>query len=329
MKKISITILSGFLGAGKTSLLNHIIRTNTDKKIAIIENEFGEISIDSDLVVSAKEDIYELTNGCVCCSLNTELLQTVLELRDREFDHIILETTGIADPGQVAATFLFDEDILNYIQLNAIVTMVDAKQIVRQLETQREAHKQIGYADVLVLNKLDLVSEHEKYTTKLLLMDLNTEAVAYEADHGQVNIPNLFSLNRLTTKHIDESSFVDSTLAEPAHQGVVSYSFIIKEPLADGKLSPWLMALLFLSGAELYRVKGIINLENENRQYIFQAVGQQYMHNFGSVWEEGEERVSKLVFIGRNLNRQYLATGLYSCVDTPQKTTAPGAFLRR
>ncbi len=329
MKKIAITILSGFLGSGKTSLLNHIIRTNVDKKIAIIENEFGEINIDSDLVVSAKEDVYELTNGCVCCSLNTELLQTVLELRDRDFDHIILETTGIADPGQVAATFLFDEDILNYIQPNAIVTMVDAKQIVRQLETQREAHKQIGYADVLVLNKLDLVTEDEKRRIKRLLADLNTEAAVYEADHGRVEIPNLFSLNRLTTKHIAESAFVDSSLVEPAHQGVVSYSFIIKEPLADGKLSPWLMALLFLSGAELYRVKGIIHLENENRQYVFQAVGQQYMHNFGGAWKEGEERISKIVFIGRNLNRQQLATGLYGCVAAAGKKVAAGTFLRR
>lgn len=329
MGKISITILSGFLGSGKTSLLNHIIRSNTDRKIAVIENEFGEISIDSELVISAKDDIYELTNGCVCCSLNTELLQTVLELRDKDFDHVILETTGIADPGQVAATFLFDEDIQHHIQLNAIITMVDAQQVVRQLESMPEAHKQIGYADVLILNKLDLISESEKQTVKRLLSDLNTEARVYEADHGQVDIPDLFSLDMLTARHVLQANFADTTLAEPSHQGLASYSFIIKEPLSEGKLSPWLMALLFLSGTELYRVKGIINFENENRRYIFQAVGQQYMHSYGDEWTDESERVSKIVFIGRKLNRQHLATGLYGCVASAEKKVAAGTFLRR
>ncbi len=329
MEKISVTILSGFLGSGKTSLLNHIIRSNTGRKIAIIENEFGEINIDSELVISAKDDIYELTNGCVCCSLNTELLQTVLELRDKGFDHVILETTGIADPGQVAATFLFDEDIQNYIQLNAIITLVDAKQVTKQLETMPEVHKQIGYADVLVLNKLDLVDENQKQAVKRLLGDLNTEARVYEARHGAANIPNLFSLNMLTARHVLQANFADTTLAEPAHQGLVSYSFIIKEPLIEGKLSPWLMAMLFLSGAELYRVKGILSFENENRRYVFQAVGQQYMHTYGEEWAGETERVSKIVFIGRKLNRQHLAAGLYGCVASAEKKVAAGTFLRR
>ncbi len=327
MEKIAITILSGFLGSGKTSFLNHIIRTNEGRKIAIIENEFGEISIDSELVISTKENIYELANGCVCCSLNTELLETILKLRDQHFDHVILETTGIADPGQVAATFLYNEDIQNQITINAIITLVDTKQIVRQLETLAEVHKQIGFADVLILNKLDLVSDAEKQQAREVLQNLNTEALIYEADHGQVSVKNLFSLNRGASSHVLHASFVDSTPTSAKHSGIVSYSFIIKEPLADSKLSPWLMALLFLSGSEIYRIKGIINLENENRRYIFQTVGQQYMHSFGEQWSSPEERVSKLVFIGRNLNRQQLATGLYSCVAGAENSRV-GSFLR-
>lgn len=328
MEKISVTILSGFLGSGKTSFLNHIIRTNEGKRIAIIENEFGEISIDSELVISAKENIYELANGCVCCSLNTELLQTILQLRDQHFDHVILETTGVADPGQVAATFLYNEEIQDQITINAIITLVDTPQILRQLETLAEVNNQIGFADVLLLNKLDLVSEAEKQRVKDVLQNLNTEALVYEADHGQVSVKNLFSLNRGASSHVLQASFVDST-PTASHSGIVSYSFIIKEPLADGRLSPWLMALLFLSGSEIYRIKGIINLENESRRYVFQTVGQQYMHSFGEEWKSPEERISKLVFIGRNLNRQHLSAGLYSCVAGAENSRPAGSFLRK
>ncbi|MCU0354069.1 MAG: GTP-binding protein [Cytophagales bacterium] len=330
--KVFITILSGFLGSGKTSLLNHIIRTNTDRRIAIIENEFGEIAIDNELVISEKEDIYTLANGCVCCSLNTELLDTILKLRDKGIEQVIIETTGIADPGQVAGAFLFGPEMRELhetIVLNAIVTLVDARQIEKQLKATREVQRQIGYADVLVLNKVDLVDAEQKQRVKRLLQSLNTEARLYEAEFGKVEIPNLFALNLASAQSVLKGSFTDGATDENLHEGLVSYSFVIKEPLDINKLSPWLMALIFLSGTEIYRSKGILQLRNERRKYIFQSVGEQFLHEYGTEWQSDEEQVSKLVFIGRNLNREMLATGLYACVETTQKTMAAGTFLRR
>ncbi len=344
--RIPVTILSGFLGSGKTTLLNQMIQQNKDKKLAIIENEFGEISIDSDLVVGVKDNFFELKNGCVCCSLNGELSETlyVLLAKGEKIDHLIVETTGIADPGPVALSFLSDYHIQSTFRLDSIVTLVDVQFIERQLENEEEAGKQIALADTIVLSKIDNVEAYKKEIAENIIKRINPQAAIYESSFGKIEGVDLlemkvfnsteefqrkFERNKfkkekpilsfspsVKTSTTNSFSFRQSHISTKVlkhHITVASHSFEFVEKLDIVKFDLWMSMMLSLNSESIYRIKGVLNFEGTNDKVIFQSVHTQFISTSGGTWESEAVRKSRIVIIGKNLNRKDLKIGLYQC----------------
>lgn len=309
--KIPVTIITGFLGAGKTTLLNQLIEHNPDKKFAIIENEFGDIPIDQELVMNAKDGIFEMSNGCICCSLNVELGELLQKLMSDayEFDHLIIETTGIAEPDGIASAFIGGNRSSKFM-LDGTVCLADALDIIVNLKERGEVHKQVSFADVIILNKTDLISEDELVEAKIALKSYNAEAPIYTCSYGKVD-ENLLDLQAYN------SDGLENKLLNPHHHHhhneVVAHSFEIREPLISEKFEHWITMLLFLSGYQIYRIKGILNLKGESNKVIFQSVRSNSKIDIGSPWLDGEIRKSKIVFIGNNIKRKPLEKGLNEC----------------
>jgi G3E family GTPase len=310
--KIPVTIITGFLGAGKTTLLNHLIENNPDKKFAIIENEFGDIPIDQELVVNAKEGIFEMSNGCICCSLNVELGELLQKLMREEykFNHLIIETTGIAEPDGIAAAFIGGNKSTRFV-LDGTICLADAHDILKNLAERGEAHKQVTFADVIVLNKTDLVTEDQLREVVIMLKNHNADAPVYRVNYGKV-VANLLNLqaydgNRLENKLLNPHH-------HHHHNELVAHSFEFGEPLVAEKFEHWINMLLFLSGYQIYRIKGILNIEGESHKIIFQSVRSNSKIEVGSPWREGEIRKSMIVFIGSNIKKQPLEKGLRGCM---------------
>lgn len=309
--KIPVTIITGFLGAGKTTLLNQLIEHNPDKKFAIIENEFGDIPIDQELVMNAKDGIFEMSNGCICCSLNVELGELLQKLMSDayEFDHLIIETTGIAEPDGIASAFIGGNRSSKFM-LDGTVCLADALDIIVNLKERGEVHKQVSFADVIILNKTDLISEDELVEAKIALKSYNAEAPIYTCSYGKVD-ENLLDLQAYN------SDGLENKLLNPHHHHhhneVVAHSFEIREPLISEKFEHWITMLLFLSGYQIYRIKGILNLKGESNKVIFQSVRSNSKIDIGSPWLDGEIRKSKIVFIGNNIKRKPLEKGLNGC----------------
>lgn len=309
--KIPVTIITGFLGAGKTTLLNHLIETNPQKKFAIIENEFGDIPIDQELVVNADDGIFELSNGCICCSLNVELGNLLKRLTegDYKFNHLLIETTGIAEPDGIASAFVGANRSSKFI-LDGTICLADAKDIVQNLTDRGESHKQVAFADAIILNKTDMVNDDELVEAREKLESVNVDAAIFETSFGKVE-KDLLSLSAY------DSDQLESKLLNPHHHHhhseLVAHSFEFSEPLISERFEHWINMLLFLSGYQIYRIKGILNLEGETRKVIFQSVRSNSKIEMGSEWLDGEVRKSKLVFIGSNIKRESLAKGLEGC----------------
>ncbi len=310
--KIPVTIITGFLGAGKTTLLNWIISEHPDKKFAIIENEFGDIPIDQELVVNAKDGIFEMSNGCICCSLNVELGELLLKLTgdEYEFNHLIIETTGIAEPDGIAAAFMGGNRSSKFF-LDGTICLADAHDIVKNLEERGEAHKQVSFSDLILLNKTDLVSEQQLEEAKGRIKKYNAEAPVYECSFGKVE-KDLLHLNAY------DGSRLENSLLNPHHHHhhdeLVAHGFDFKEPILADKFEHWINMLLFLSGYQIYRIKGILNIEGETHKIIFQSVRSNSKIEMGSEWMDGENRKSKIVFIGNNVKREPLEKGLRGCL---------------
>jgi len=310
--KIPVTIITGFLGAGKTTLLNWIIEENPDKKFAIIENEFGDIPIDQELVVNAKDGIFEMANGCICCSLNVELGELLQKLMSDayEFNHLIIETTGIAEPDGIATAFVGNNRSSKFV-LDGTICLVDAHDIITNLRERGEAHKQVSFADAIILNKIDLVSGDELNEAKAAIIKYNSEAKIYECSFGIVH-DNLLEL------HAYDGNQLENKLLNPhhhhQHDELVAHSFEFKEPLNSEKFEHWITMLLFLSGYQIYRIKGILNLKDESNKIIFQSVRSNSKIDIGSPWQDGEIKLSRIVFIGNNLKREPLQKGLQGCL---------------
>lgn len=342
MNRIPVTILSGFLGSGKTTLLNHLIKKHPEKKFAIIENEFGEISIDSELVVGAKDGIFELANGCICCTMNGELINVLDKLLAsyNDVDHLLIETTGIADPTTVAMGFLTDYKIQSVFRLDGIVALADALFIQQQLVSREEVSKQIAVADVIVINKTDLVSEDIRLQLSEVVRLYNPFARIVESNHGKtegtdlLNISgfnkesvlklrfegiadeksdNKFSKIKLAGASAPNSSLIDPHKQTPSsHASIRSYSFIFPEDLDVLKFDLLMRNLLNRKSPEIYRVKGILNFYAIEEKQIFQAVNSHFSSEYAGKWGD-EERISKIVFIGNNLNKELLEAGLKIC----------------
>jgi G3E family GTPase len=321
--RIPVTILTGFLGSGKTTLLNQLIRNNPDRKIAVIENEFGEINIDSDLVVNKDGSVFELSNGCVCCSLSGELVETLQMLVERQdkIDHLIIETTGIADPGPVALSFLSEFEIQNVFRLDAIITVVDSRLVERQLESQPEVGKQIALADVILLNKEDEVEPYLLDTARNIVQRINPQALVFATSFGKTDLANLLDIKAFNPETVLKQRWKKPTnnlklatdYKHTNHIALVSHSFEFENPLDIVKFDSWVAMMLYMNSTTIFRIKGILNIAELDDKLVFQSVYNQYVSQSGGKWDQEEERKTRIVFIGKNLDQEALEKGLKQC----------------
>jgi len=348
LTKTPVTVLTGYLGAGKTTLLNRILSEDHGKKYAVIVNEFGEVGIDNDLIVGADEEVFEMNNGCVCCTVRGDLIRVLSGLMKRKgkFDGIIVETTGLADPAPVAQTFFVDDDVRARTELDSVTTVVDAKHLPLRLKDSREAAEQIAFADQIILNKTDLVSEDELAEVEKAIRTLNPLAPIRRAQRSNVPLDAIlgrhaFDLARVTELQPD---FLNAPHGEAGHvhdehcdhdhhdhdhhghdhhdhihdhvaeSGISSISLRANRPIDGNRVTAWLNNVLQTQGVDILRAKGILDVKGDDRRLVFQAVHMILEGDFQGPWRDSDNRYSRLVFIGRNLNEAALKAGFESCI---------------
>jgi G3E family GTPase len=317
--RIPVTIITGFLGAGKTTLLNRLISGHPDRRIAIIENEFGDIPIDQDLVVSAEEGIFELSNGCICCTLNDDLVKLLGKLIDRaqDFDHLVIETTGVAEPDGVAAAFISEPAVQEHFRLDGTVCVVAAPDVEDLIDSEEEYRRQITFADLILLNKSAEVSAPVLEKAQQMLSEANPFASIQVTNYSEI------SENLLDLKAYERQSVEEKLAQIPAHDhghhhhhhtSIRSHSFELDTPFDFLKFRHWVNVLLLIQGKRIYRIKGILHFEHQDHQMIFQSVRQMHVFQKGAPWGDDQPRKSRLVFIGPDLKRAPLERSLRSCL---------------
>ncbi|HTH95944.1 MAG TPA: GTP-binding protein [Stellaceae bacterium] len=353
--RIPVMILTGFLGAGKTTLLNRIVTGDHGRKYAVVVNEFGEIGIDNDLIVDTDEEIFEMSNGCICCTVRGDLIRTLHQLLGKggKFDGIVIETTGIADPGPVVQTFYVDALLQAKTYVDAITTVVDAKHILLRLKDAREAVEQVAFADQIVLNKTDTVDEAELRRIEAELRQINSLAPIFRTTRSQVPLDTILERRAFDIDHILslEPDFLNPPHGEEGHvhdehcghdhhghghdhhdhghvhdehcghdhdhhehnHGIESIALTSDKPFNLEKISYWLETLVATQGQDILRAKGIIDIEGEDRRLVFQAVHMLLEGDYQRPWKPDEKRYSRLVFIGRKLNKKELAEWFHAC----------------
>jgi len=347
MSLIPATILTGFLGSGKTTLLKRLLSEAHGQKIAVIENEFGEENIDSDILVTeSKEQIVQMSNGCICCTIREDLRETLQLLAAKkrkgllDFDRVVIETTGLADPGPVAQTFFMDDEIAETYLLDSILTLVDAKHAPQQLNDRQEARRQVGFADQIFISKTDLVAKDETEALIHRLKHMNPRAPMQAVHFGEVPLASVLDLRgfNLNAKldidpdflkeddhgheHHDHEHGEHCDHPSHAHEGhhhhhdddVKSFVFKSDRPFDAAKLEDFLGAIVNIYGPRMLRYKGVLNMKGTDRKVIFQGVHQLMGSDLGPLWGDGEGRQSRMVFIGIDLPKDILLQGLEQCL---------------
>jgi G3E family GTPase len=345
-EKVPVTVLTGYLGAGKTTLLNRILSEPHGKKYAVIVNEFGEIGIDNDLVVGADEEVFEMNNGCICCTVRGDLVRILdgLMRRKGKFDAIIVETTGLADPAPVAQTFFMDENVGKKTRLDAVVTVADAKWLSERLKDAPEAKNQIAFADVILINKTDLVSPGEIAEVEARIRGINPYAKLHKTERAQIALNevlgrNAFDLDRILEiepeflegdghdhhhhdghdhghdhHHDHDHAHHHGGLKHYHDEDMQSISLKTDKPLDPDKFFPWVQNLVQTEGPNILRSKGILSFKNDDQRFVFQGVHMILDGDHQRPWKDGEKRDSRIVFIGRNLPGKKITEGFESCV---------------
>jgi G3E family GTPase len=334
-----VTVLTGFLGAGKTTLLNHILTANHGKRIAVIENEFGEVGVDQELVIGAEEEIFEMNNGCICCTVRGDLIRILGNLMKRKdrFDYILIETTGLADPGPVVQTFFFDEEIKEKVRLDGVVTVVDCKHVALHWG-DREVKEQIAFADVVLLNKTDLAPATEVDLLERRIKSMNATTRVIRTQKAITDVGNLLNLQGFNLSKIE---LIEPKEVEKAHhrhdhdhepadecspdcnhhhekghvhdESIKSVGIEMEGDLKANKVNEWFSDLMATKGPDLYRFKGVLSLKGDPQRFVFQGVHMTLDGNPGSDWGAAK-RVNKLIFIGKDLDRQALEAGFRKCL---------------
>jgi G3E family GTPase len=315
--KIPVTVLTGYLGAGKTTLLNRILTEPHGMKFAVIVNEFGEVGIDNDLVVGADEEVFEMNNGCICCTVRGDLIRIIENLMKRrgKFDAIIVETTGLADPAPVAQTFFVDDEVSMAYSLDGIVTMVDAHHAGQQLQQHHEAQEQVGFADRILLTKTDLVSAEQLQALRRRLVQMNPRARLGVARRGVADLEDLLDIRGFDLDAIlrIEPDFL-SDVAHEHDDDVSACVFRETRALDLDRVEDFLGGVVQVYGPQLLRYKGVLHIRGQTRRVVFQGVHMLMGSELASPWKPGEARASRMVFIGKDLPRDVLLDGMAQCV---------------
>ena len=316
VNSVPVTLLTGYLGAGKTTLLNRILTHEHGKKVAVIVNEFGDVGIDHQLIINADEEIFEMNNGCICCTVRGDLIRIIGNLMKRrdKFDHLVIETTGLADPAPVIQTFFMDEDVQAQTNLDSVVTVVDAKHISQHWDAE-EAQEQIAFADVVLLNKTDLVTSEELDVLERKIRGMNALAKIYRTHNAELEMDALLGIGAFDLDRALEidPDFLNETAHE--HDETVGSVAIVESGELDGiKLNEWISKLLQTQGPDIFRMKGILTIAGEDQRFVFQGVHMVFDGKADRPWKTGETRKNQLVFIGRNLNEAQLREDFRGCL---------------
>jgi G3E family GTPase len=341
MARIPTTILTGFLGAGKTTLLNRILQEPHGFRIAVIENEFGPENIDNEILVQdSTEQIIEMNNGCICCSVRGDLIVGLTELARRRdageivFDHLVIETTGLANPGPVAQTFFVDDAVASHYVLDAVITVVDAKHAMQQLDAHEVAQRQVGFADRILISKSDLISDLERLALTSRIKRINPRAAIGDVAFGKAPIAEILDIRgfHLNDKLDFDAAFLQDVEAEqrspdcpPGHAGhdhhhahhdddIKAFVFRSVRGFDTARLDDFLGGIVQVYGPRMLRYKGVVAMDGAERKVVFQGVHQMMGSDIGARWGADEQRESKLVFIGRNLPEDIFIRGLEQCL---------------
>jgi len=311
-QRVPVTVLTGFLGAGKTTLLNRVLTSDHGRRVAVIVNEFGEVGIDHHLLISSDQEVVQMSNGCICCTVRGDLLRSLFQLLEHrtKFDTLMIETTGLADPAPVVQSFFIDERIKFAYQLNGVVTVVDAKHIYQQLHQSPEAKEQIAFADMVLLNKIDLINPEDLPELEFKIRNLNGAARICQTRNSDVDIGTLLDLRSLDIAVKAEQHDHNHSHTEDIETVAITTSGDL-----DGlKVSHWFRELIAEFGDRIMRMKGILNLRKDPDQFVFQGVHMLFEGRPGRAWADAEERLNRLVFIGRDLDKKKITEGFMNCV---------------